>query len=384
MVSGGGDSMALLALVHGAKADLGLEEIQVITVDHGLREQSKLECAMVADICADLGVVCTKREWTDHPKSGNLSAAGRHARYGFAKHWANENDLDAVATGHTRTDQAETFIMRLARGSGVDGLAGMSARKEVEGLVWLRPLLDHSREELRDFLRSIDLDWVDDPSNDDEAYHRIQIRNALPSLEALGLSEERLVETSRHMDRARLALEVGARDLARNIATPTELGSIKIEAKGLFAAPQELRTRLFAHALFWVTGEVYRPRYATLLDALENLKQGRGATLRGAFCKKKSEFIHIMREPNAVENLVVDGNWDSRWRISLDGAQTMPLNENALEFFPNWRESALPKEVWMSLPGYIDDGHLHPFVFQDSTSKYSCELTRSAESFFDL
>ena len=149
-VSGGGDSMACLDLMLWHGAELGFP-VEAVTVDHGLRTGAKDEIALVAAYCAARGVPHSVLEWR-WDGAGNLQAEARSARYRLIADWAMGRGVDQVALGHTRDDVAETFLMRLARASGVDGLAAMERRFERGGVVWLRPMLALGRSDLREYL----------------------------------------------------------------------------------------------------------------------------------------------------------------------------------------------------------------------------------------
>jgi tRNA(Ile)-lysidine synthase len=140
-VSGGPDSLALLLLAHAAMPGL----VEAATVDHGLRSESADEAAFVAEICGKLGVPHATLKVT--VGAGNLQAEARAARYAALAGWMAERGLAALATAHHADDQAETLILRLNRGSGVAGLAGVRARGLVPGtrLPLLRPLLGWRR-----------------------------------------------------------------------------------------------------------------------------------------------------------------------------------------------------------------------------------------------
>ncbi|WP_236628283.1 tRNA lysidine(34) synthetase TilS, partial [Sulfitobacter sp. HI0129] len=115
--------------------------LRAVTVDHGLRAGSAEEATGVAACCAALGVPHDTLQWADWDGSGNLQAAARDARYRLMADWAARHDIGAIALGHTADDQAETFVMRLARRSGVDGLSAMAPHSVRAGIEWLRPLL---------------------------------------------------------------------------------------------------------------------------------------------------------------------------------------------------------------------------------------------------
>ena len=173
-VSGGPDSLAMLLLAEAAIPG----RFEVATVDHGLRRESAGECAWVADVCAARSIPCAILQVKVEP--GNLQANARRARYVALGGWADERGLSSVATAHHVDDQAETLLMRLNRGSGLSGLAGI---REQEWLAsWtrvIRPLLGTRREELCAVVEASGLEPIEDPSNADERFDRVRVRRFL-------------------------------------------------------------------------------------------------------------------------------------------------------------------------------------------------------------
>ena len=141
--------------------------------------------------------------WRDFMHDGNPRQC-RAARLRLLGAWARRQGIAAVALGHTRDDVAETLLMRLSRGAGIDGLAAMSARREAEGMLWLRPLLEIGREELRDWLRHQGATWIEDPSNENLSFERARIRRAMATL---GLDPAQLAQSAGHLATARAALD---------------------------------------------------------------------------------------------------------------------------------------------------------------------------------
>ena len=138
-VSGGGDSMALLSLMRPWCARRGVE-LRVVSVDHGIRAESRSECRVTGELAAGLGVAHEIVSCRQLP-AGNIQDAARRVRHSLIADWANRNRIKFVALAHTLDDQAETFLLNLARGSGVDGLAAMPVDVCRLGIRWLRPLL---------------------------------------------------------------------------------------------------------------------------------------------------------------------------------------------------------------------------------------------------
>ena len=202
-------------------------------MDHGLRPDSAGEAGGGGRALRRGRTSPTTLRWTGWDGRGNLQDRARQARRALIAGWARDRGIGAVALGHTLDDQAETFLLRLARGSGVDGLGAMRDRGAAEDVLWLRPMLTLRRAELRDWLVAEGVDWAEDPSNDDPAYDRVRARRALAPLATLGLGPERLAATAAAMDRARAALEAGTADLARRCLTQGAAGDCGSIPRGL-------------------------------------------------------------------------------------------------------------------------------------------------------
>ena len=183
-VSGGGDSLALLLLAHAALPG----RVKAATVDHGLRPESADEADRVARYCAELGMAHTTL--TVSVARGNTQEQARKARYAALGDWAEEYDLGALATAHQMDDQAETFLMRLNRGSGLAGLSAIRALGSVPSapVRLVRPLLRWRRDELAAIIERFGWSAVDDPSNHDDRYDRVRMRRALAECDWLDIS----------------------------------------------------------------------------------------------------------------------------------------------------------------------------------------------------
>lgn len=311
-VSGGGDSMALLRLAQGWADPRGVR-LCVATVDHGLRAQAAAEAALVAQRAAALGLPHKTLRWQGWSGHGNLQDAARQARKQLLSDWAQAGGLGAVALGHTQDDQAETLLMRLARGSGVEGLAAMAPCDQSHGMLWLRPLMGVPREALRDYLRGLSEHWIEDPSNQDTGFDRIKARQALAHLAPLGLGTARLAETAARMQQARDSLDYLAAQSAA-ACLRREYGDYLFDTDVLDALPADTRNRLVAGVLCAISGNAYRPRLRALQAALE----ARRATLHGCLMTRNASTLRITREYNAVaECRAPTGDlWDRRWRLT--------------------------------------------------------------------
>jgi tRNA(Ile)-lysidine synthase len=263
-VSGGADSMALLA----AASQAWPGRVEGATVDHGLRPASRAEAEMVADWCR--GETVPHQILTvSAPLAGNLQASAREARYRLLTDWQGGRGIDWLMTAHQADDQIETMILRLNRGSGVGGLASVRGRRGT----LLRPLLGERRASLRAYCVGRAVPFVDDPSNEDERFDRVRVRQALAgsdlidtaglarSVEALAQADAALAWATDQLVADHLQLAEGSASLTR-----TDL-------------PPEILRRLLGRMLAHVRPEAEKPRGPSLDQALVQLLSARTVTL---------------------------------------------------------------------------------------------------------
>lgn len=347
-VSGGGDSMAMLHLA--AQAGLSL---RAVTVDHGLRPEAAAEAARVAQICAALGVPHDILHWHWDGR-GNLQDAASRARRALIAGWARDHGLTAVALAHTQDDLAETFLMRLARGAGVDGLAVMAPSWQEAGVTWLRPLLSVPRATLRAWLAARSLTWAEDPSNDNPRFDRVKARRALARLAPLGLTAPRLAEVAGHLAEARAALEAATDAAWRRCLSDHGL-ALRLDRAALAAEPAEIRRRLVQRLVLHIAPADYAPRGADLARLTERLLAGQGGTLAGCRVQALTSGLWAFREAKAVAGLTAGPGlaWDGRWRIEgpwPEGSEIRALGAEGLTLCPDWRALGLPRAALLAAP----------------------------------
>lgn len=361
-VSGGGDSIALLhiAAAWGRTRSVG---IQAASVDHGLRPESAAECRAVAQVCAGLGIAHAVLTWThDGRIEGNRMAAARGARMRLLAQWATAQGLAGVALGHTQDDQAETVLMRLGRGAGLDGLSGMAAARRQSGTLWLRPMLGVRRADLRGWLSDRGIGWIDDPSNDDRGYERVRVRQAIA---ASGLPVAAIAGSAALLAEARAALAQAAVVAAAGVQA--DRGMLRLPLPAL-AQPPEIRRRLIAAALRWVTGNDYAPRGAGVTRLCALLERGDQGTLDGVIARPRRGWVEMMREPAAVRPGLCPGPigagdgaavWDRRWLIGPlpPGARIEQVRPADLAG-RDWRASGLPRDALLSSPALHAGGRV--------------------------
>lgn len=357
-VSGGGDSVALLHLTQKWAAKVGVH-VQVATVDHNLRAESAAEALGVAKACAKLGLDHQTLHWTGWNGEGNLQAEASAARRKLLADWARAQGLKAILLGHTTDDQAETLLMRLGRGSGVDGLSGMRPSTLRDGIIWLRPLLGVRRDTLRDWLRSREITWIDDPSNDDLRFDRVKARRALVGLSDLGITAQGLTKTAEHMQQARGALDHAAGALAAEATRWGACGEFYLSLSPYRAAPPEIQRRLLRAALVRTAGANYGPRADAeqkLLSAILSLRLGGGRSLHGCLIRPNGfDGVVITREAAATK----PGQcplWDGRFEVKTtkqdEGATIVALGETGARHLSKLEADGIwtPPSDWSAAP----------------------------------
>ena len=280
-VSGGPDSMALLCLA--AHAFPG--RVSAVTLDHGLRAESAEEAAMVARWCADHGIdhdILTP----DAPVAGNVQAWARGQRYARIEAWRAERGIDWIMTAHHADDQLETMAMRLNRGSGVGGLAGVRARA---GRV-IRPLLGVRKAALQALAEAEGLPHVHDPSNVDPRFDRASIRSALA--DAPWLDPEAAARSAAALAEAEAALEWSVADLAARHVRAEGRGHV-LDRTDL---PREYLRRLVLLMLERAAPDAWPPRGDSLDRAIAAATRGEQASL-GAWLLKGGAAWTLLPAP---------------------------------------------------------------------------------------
>ena len=285
-VSGGPDSLALLLLCAAARPG----DVEAATVDHGLRPENRAEAEKVADLCAPLGVphATLRIDW-DLPPSSAIQEQAREVRYGALARWMDDRGLTVLVAGHQLDDQAETLLMRLRRGAGARGLAGMRPLTGVPGrpdLQLARPLLGWRRTELEQVCADAAVAPVRDPSNEDERHERVRVRRALA--EAGWLDPESLARSASHLAEADDAIEWAAALEWTRFAEYRE-GEIAYRPSN---APNEILRRIAARAVAELgsEGSPDELRGGELDRLVEALVEGRTVTLRGVRCSGDEEW----------------------------------------------------------------------------------------------
>lgn len=328
-VSGGGDSLALLDCVdrwRRRRADP--PTLIVLSVDHGLRKSSRSDAAGVAAISRDRGIEVRLLRWTGRKPQSDIEAAARDARYRLLLAATREFGASHLLLGHHQDDQAETLLLRLARGSGIFGLAAMRREIPVDDVTIFRPFLETSRSRLAETIAVAGLTPVEDPMNTDPRFARARIRRIMPLIAADGIDPAGLAATARRLADAAEAIDAAAGDLIARAVELDVMAAVTIDPAAFFDGPGEVRRRALSRLLLAIGGVQYPPRFDRLLalgDAMA-AHRGRGRfkrTLAGVVIEWRGRGFVAYREigrKGLPEIRVKPGYrclWDGRFRIEV-------------------------------------------------------------------
>ncbi len=323
-VSGGPDSMAL-AWCLKSWSSRHRHEVTALIVDHGLRIGSAAEAERVKNELSSLDLTSEILLWQHSPVTTRLHVTARKARYRLLIEACQRLGIRDLFLAHQLEDQAETILMRLAKGSGIDGLAGMSGQNIIDGTRIVRPLLNVSKERLMTTCRTAKLFYVTDPSNSSDKFARGRLRRVLPILKEEGLSIDRLVDLGSRAREAKEALDHYTIALLTVASRLDGAGVLRFDIEHLRSTPSAVAQRALSLCLQSVHSEDYPPERSALLrlfKALIDDKDMPPRTLHGCLVSKSARYATITREFSAIkdsQNICVGETivWDQRWRVSL-------------------------------------------------------------------
>ena len=351
--SGGPDSLALCRLAHAWARAQG-HRITALTVDHGLRPGSTREARQTGRWLSSHGIAHHVLRWRGAKPEHGIQAAARDARYRLLLDWCRAHGAVHLLLGHQREDQAETVLMRLAQGSGGDGLAAMARVSERAGVRLLRPCLGVPRARLVATLVALGQQWLDDPSNVDIAHARVRMRRAMATLRAAGITAPRLAAAARRAGGARAELEEATCALLGRAAALYPSGYCLLDPAGFAAAPAAIARRALARILMCVGGAPYPPRghrLERLFAALRGGSLGGGRTLLGCRVVPIRGALLFCREARSTARAIAiapgeEVLWDGRFvvRARASGAVAAPAR-------PILIVRTLGREGWAEIAG---------------------------------
>jgi tRNA(Ile)-lysidine synthase len=365
-------ALAFLAAAWAAKRR---GRIVALTVDHGLRKDSAGEARTVGCWLRDAGVAHHILTWTGPKPRTGIQAAARTARYRLLSEWCRRKGILHLLVAHTRDDQAETFLLRLDRESGVSGLAAMPAISEEPDLRILRPLLTLPKARLIATLQARKQRWIEDPSNKNLNFARVEVRQFLSEIGGIGVSASQIAPRIAHSaGELGLARRVRERIIAKFLARAAAVdpsGFIELDGAMVNAAPADIAAESVQRCLLCVSGGGYPPRR----QKLENLCAELRASHAAEIFARTLAGCRIILQPSAEDGASIlicreearaaTGNsflWDGRFKIvrSDRGGATW-LGQLGYEGWreivqtaPTLRESAIPLPARFSLPALRD------------------------------
>lgn len=342
-VSGGADSMALMHLVARWRQLRGDgPDILIATVDHRLREGSAEEAAAVAKEARRLGLEHRTLVRSGPRPTARVEELAREARYALLVEAAKSCAAPvAIVTAHTQDDQAETLLMRLARGSGVDGLAGMQPVRGVDGadgVAIVRPLIGVAKSRLKATLEALGVCWFEDPSNQSAEFERVRLRQARDDLAWLGLESDKIALSARRLQRAQLALNAATDELQKACVDVHGGAFASIKRDAFQDAPEEIQLRLLTRVIAKFGGNSRPALMAQVEELAAKLARAsvKGVTLGGTIVAADQRHIKVFREPGReglAEVTVEPGArqlWDGRFVIGIDLKAKRPIKVRAL------------------------------------------------------
>jgi tRNA(Ile)-lysidine synthase len=320
-VSGGPDSLALAILADGWARQRG-GQVWALTVDHRLRPESAAEAQIVAGWLAARAIPHEILVWSDPKPASGIQEAARAARYRLLAAWCRERRCLHLLTAHHREDQAETHLIRRRAGSGIDGLAGMSAVRELPGLRLVRPLLQVPKARLLALLAAERQPFLSDPSNQNPAFERSRLRQGRDALDAAGL--DRLGTELRDLGRQRIAREHALDALLACAVRLHPAGFAVLDPTAIDRAEVELAERLLGRVARCIGGAAYplrRARIARLRAGLMDRPE-RARTLGGCrFVPWRGQILVLRELAGAAAPAHIDPGarvtWDRRFAVEL-------------------------------------------------------------------
>lgn len=321
-VSGGSDSVCLMHLAaRWSAARGGRPRLSVLTVDHRLRPGSQAEAGQVRTWANRLGLAHATLSRVGPRPVTAVQEKARRARYDLLAAWCQGNGAEALLTGHTLDDQAETVLMRMARTSAIESIAGIPPQGSWQGVPVFRPLLGIPREALRDELRVLGQPWCEDPGNDDERFERVRMRRALVHLASQGIPAALLADLATRCHRAAEDVDRFVHAFLAHQLRVSVLGHGELSTAALLALPPGLGIRVLRRLLGMFGGARPVPRagLTRLLAALA--EPGARRTLGGAVIWRRRDHILLAREAGRIPSSPVmipeDGwiVWDGRFVV---------------------------------------------------------------------
>ena len=325
-VSGGADSLALALMLN----EVG-KKVVALTVNHCLRNEAQAEAEYVAEMMKKNGIEHHILLWNDGANViKGIEEAARNARYKLMIDFCKNNNINILATAHHMRDQAETFLLRLQRGSGLFGLSSILPVSNRDNIKIIRPLLDVMPEDLKDYCRAKQVKWIDDPMNQDDDFARVKIRKFLPQLKSIGIDERKLAETAQKLQSSRRFMQKLTDDFIATQVRWWEGVLVSLSYKKLKDLDREVARSVLGYLLQKVGNTDYLPDISEIMRVLE-IDDFRGCTLGKCELLIASKRLWVI--PQDPKNELMSKN---EWMLFA-------------EKFPQYKNNGLPYKVRRAL-----------------------------------
>ena len=297
-VSGGSDSLALVLMANQELKPLGYK-IVALTVNHNLRPSAQQEADYVAKVMQSHNIEHHILQWIGDKPSSGIEEAARIARYGLIGKWCKENNVKILMTAHHLYDQAETFFMRLERGSGLDGLCGMSEIFQTSDFIIARPLLCTDPQTLKHYLIEQNISWVEDESNYCTDLLRVKIRQFLPELEQrTGISALQIVQTMQRLQTSKNHIDNEVEKIIKNRFLSLNNDAFWCSITEFLKLDIELQYRIMGKILKIVGKSDYTPQADKIFNLIKKIQTDdfKSATLNKCQIKCFNNKIWIFPE----------------------------------------------------------------------------------------
>ena len=362
-VSGGADSLALLLLAHELAQKKG-SHIVALTVDHGLRPESKEEATRIGKWAKERGIEHVILEWVDDKPTARLQERARKARYTLLTKWCRQHQISTLLLGHHQQDQEETFWLRLSSGSGLDGLSGIKKCTVRDGILLLRPLLDFPKGRIKETLLEQNQEWIEDPSNQSSRFFRGRFRRFL---DEEGLSSVRL---SQVMKKFQVDADFIQEAVSKAIQESVQLhegGYLTVKKESFNELHPAVAHRFLSFLLQWFSNKEYALRSIQVTGMMDKIKRESSFTAGGIYWTFSREEMLLTREKRALQqelfvcSLQEKTLWDQRFWIDSRLSQYVPKESiiGPMGLIPGLKKevkSPIPAQVWPTLPALWEKG----------------------------
>jgi len=361
-VSGGIDSMALIFLLNNLYGKKN--KITALIVDHNFRENSDKEAKLVYQILQNNNINCQiLTSYLEKNFKANIEANLRQVRYDLLNKFCVKNKIKHLFIGHHKQDLAENFLIRLFRGSGIDGLAATDYESKFHDIKIIRPLLDFNKEDLKNYLEKNNINWVEDESNKEEKYLRNKIRNFLESLDNKEVINKRIAKASNSILANKKIVEKYLKEKSGDILEFNEMGYFLLNIKNFCELEEEIAKKYLALSLMEISGNYYKPRLSKLENLYSKILVNKDfkTTFYGCVIEQydNSKLI-IYREKSAIKTdqeicqKICQKIWDNRFRINTK--QDFEITTiDAAEFNKLEISYNIKKEIIYTLPVFRKD-----------------------------